>query len=273
MDLENSRSFQDFIDLLNENGRTAQGQDLSLLGWYVDGLQRQLDAVTQELYDVRAELAAATEDRKPVLTKLVEALQDKIGQVRQTLSNFKDKIVSCAKNAVARFKDAGVSALDNAVAAIGLKHGMEHLQENLQEAVMGARAAVERGEKMGQELRSAGSHLRNAARAAAGKETLEPDVEREGRFQAAVLAPVRGVSKVLVIANNSTLAMIGTVERLELAADKARDNQAERAVRKPGRRPAKKPSVRQALKTKQAEISTTSAPAPEKEKKTQEAAL
>ncbi len=273
MDLENSRSYDEFIDLLNANGRTATGQDLSLMSWYIDDLQRQLEVVTQELNDVRAELNAVTEqqyqDRKPVLTKLVEALQDKIGQVRQALSDFKDKIVSCARNGVARFKDAGVSALDNAVAAMGLKQGMEHLQENLQEAVAGARAAVERGEQMGQELRSAGSHLRNAARAAAGKETLEPDVAREGRFQAAVLAPMRGTCKVLSGINNAALAAIGTAEKLEQAADVAREHQAERAAHKPGR----KPSVRQALKSKQAEISTNSAPSPEREKKSQEAAL
>lgn len=276
MDLEKMRSFQEFIDLLNTNGRTAQGQDLSLMGWYIDGLERQLEAVTQELHDVKAELAAATEQQtqhKPALTKLVEALQEKVGQVRQALSNFKDKIVSCAKDAAARFMDAGVSALDNAVAAMGLKQGMEHLQENLQEAVTGARAVVERGEQVGQELRSAGSHLRNAARAAAGKDIPEPNVSQEGRFQAAVLAPMRGTCKVLSGLNNAALAAIGTAERLEQAADVAREHQAERAAHRPGRRLAKKSSVRQALKDKRAEMSRASVPSPEREKKPQEAAL
>lgn len=275
MDLEKAHSFQEFIDLLNANGRTAQGQDVSLMAWYIDGLDRQLEAVTQELHDVKAELAAATEQQaqhKPALTKLVEALQEKVGQVRQALSNFKDKIVSCAKDAVARVMDAGVSALDNAVAAMGLKQGMEHLQENLQEAVTGARAVVERGEQVGQELRSAGSHLRNAARAAAGKDIPEPNVSQEGRFQAAVLAPMRGTCKVLSGLNNAALAAIGTAERLEQAADVAREHQAERAAQKPGKRLEKKPSVRQALRQNQAEIADKPAPAPDKEKK-QEAAL
>ena len=37
MDMEKSPVFQEFLKLLNENGRSAQGQDLSLMAWYLDG--------------------------------------------------------------------------------------------------------------------------------------------------------------------------------------------------------------------------------------------
>ena len=61
MDMEKSPAFQEFLKLLNENGRADQGQDLSLMAWYLDGMERQFDAVLQELQNVKAELALLPE--------------------------------------------------------------------------------------------------------------------------------------------------------------------------------------------------------------------
>ena len=226
MDMEKSPAFQEFLKLLNENGRADQGQDLSLMAWYLDGMERQFDAVLQELQNVKAELAQVTEQQarsKSPLTKLLEALEAKVGQARERLVSFREKVMECAQDAVDRFKDAG-------------------------------------------------GHLKNAGRAMTGKDTQTVDGGQEGRFQSAVLAPMRGIQKLLSNINNNTLAAIGVVEDLEQSADLARDRQEERAADKPGKRLAKKPSIRQALQKNQAEIAARSAPATDKEKK-QEAAL
>ena len=250
MDMEKSPAFQEFLKLLNENGRADQGQDLSLMAWYLDGMERQFDAVLQELQNVKAELAQVTEQQarsKSPLTKLLEALEAKVGQARERLVSFREKVMECAQDAVDRFKDAGVSALDSA-------------------------DAIGKAEDVGHELRSVGGHLKNAGRAMTGKDTQTVDGGQEGRFQSAVLAPMRGIQKLLSNINNNTLAAIGVVEDLEQSADLARDRQEERAADKPGKRLAKKPSIRQALQKNQAEIAARSAPATDKEKK-QEAAL
>ncbi len=275
MDMEENPTFQKFMKLLDENGRTAQGQDLSLMAWYLDGMERQFDAVLQELQEVKAELAQVTERQAPAkkfLSGMVEALKERVEQAKQTLSSFRDRIVKCAKDAVDRFKDAGVSALDNAVAAMGVKKGLEHLQESVQNTVAGMRAAIGKAEEMGRQLRTGFRDIANAGRVAAGKELdLDPKTV-EGRFQAVILAPMRAAHKLLSNINNNTLAAIGVVEDLEQSADMARDRREERAAQKPGRRLEKKPSVRQALRRNQAEIAARPAPAPDKEK-TQEAAL
>jgi len=275
MDMEKSPAFQEFLKLLNENGRADQGQDLSLMAWYLDGMERQFDAVLQELQNVKAELAQVTEQQarsKSPLTKLLEALEAKVGQARERLVSFREKVMECAQDAVDRFKDAGVSALDSAITAMGVKKGLEHLQEGLQNSLSGIRDAIGKAEDVGHELRSVGGHLKNAGRAMTGKDTQTVDGGQEGRFQSAVLAPMRGIQKLLSNINNNTLAAIGVVEDLEQSADLARDRQEERAADKPGKRLAKKPSIRQALQKNQAEIAARSAPATDKEKK-QEAAL
>ena len=275
MDMEKSPAFQEFLKLLNENGRADQGWDLSLMAWYLDGMERQFDAVLQELQSVKAELFQITERQppsKPLLTKMVEALETRVERARDRLLAFRDKIMECAQDAADRFKDAGVSALDGAIAAMGVKKGLEHLQEGLQNSLSGVNDAIGKVEDVGHELRSVGGHLKNAGRAMTGKETQTVYGGQEGRFQSAVLAPMRGIQKLLSNINNNTLAAIGVVEDLEQSADMARGRQEERAVQRPGKRLEKKSSIRQALQKNQAEIAAKPAPAPNKEQK-QEAAL
>ena len=139
MDMEKSPAFQELLKLLNENGRADQAQNLSLLAWYLNGMENQLDSVLRELRNVKAELAQVTEQQapdKPILTKMVESLEEKVGQARERLAAFQNKIMECTKNAIDRFKDAGVSALDNAVAAMGVKRGLEHLETGLKNSLI-----------------------------------------------------------------------------------------------------------------------------------------
>lgn len=272
--MEKVPSFQEFVKLLNENGREIQAQDLSLMAWYLEDMILQFNLALNELNTVKSNLAKVTEQQVPsksVLSKMVEALEVKVEQARRRLVAFQGKIIAFTQDAVDRFKDAGVSALDNAVAAMHVKTGLEHLQESLQDSLSGMKVTMGKVEEMGVQLRQGFRNIANAGRIAANKE-LDADPKIEGgRFQSAVLAPMRIAQKVLSNINNNTLAAIGAVEDLEQSADKARDRQAERMEGKPGKRLEKKPSIRQALAEKKAEA--RAAPMPEKERKAPEAAL
>ncbi len=274
MDLEKVPAFQELLKLLNENGREDQARGLSLLAWYLDGMEHQLDSVLEELQSVKSELAQVTEQQstKPFLVKMVETLEGKVEQARDRLVIFQNRIMECTKNAVDRFKDTGVSALDRAIAAMGVKKGLEHLEEGLKNSLVSLADTLAKAEEMGTQLRKGFRNIANAGRIAANKELdRDPKIE-EGRFQSAILAPMRTVQRVLGDMRNSTLAAIGGLESLELSAEAAREAQAERAAQKPGKRLEKKPSIRQALQKNQAENATKSVPAPDQVKK-QEAAL
>ena len=111
MDLEKVPAFQELLKLLNENGREDQARGLSLLAWYLDGMEHQLDSVLEELQSVKSELAQVTEQQstKPFLVKMVETLEGKVEQARDRLVIFQNRIMECTKNAVDRFKDTGDS--------------------------------------------------------------------------------------------------------------------------------------------------------------------
>ena len=273
-DLDTSPSFQDLLTLLKENGREVQEQDLSLMAWYLGGMELQFNLVLNELQNVKAQLARATEQQvpaKPALTRMVEALEAKVEQAKERLMAFRDKIVECAKDAADRFKDSGVSALDSAISAMGVKNGLVHLQEGLQRSISGVKDTLEKAESMGAELRRVGQGLKNVGRIAANREPDRDPINEAGRFQSAVLAPMRATQKLLSNINNNTLAAIGVVEDLEQSADMARDRQAERAAQRPGKRLEKKSSIRETIKENQAKIAE-SAPASNRDK-AQEAAL
>lgn len=272
--MQGNEAIQQFIKLLEENGRQGQAQDLSQLLWYMDGMNRQFNAVLQELQEVKAQLA---QEKQPAVKKVMEGaatnLENKLEWARDMLAGLREKIADCARNAVVNFKEASVSALDKAVSAMRVKNVLESLQEHLSGMAADAKRNIEKVENIGHELRSVGGHLKNAGRAMIGKETQAVDGGQAGRFQSAVLAPMRGIQKLLSSMNNATLAAIGGVEHLEQTAEAARDHQAEQAAQRSGKRLEKKPSIRQMLAEKKAEIAARSAPAPEKERKAPEAAL
>ena len=265
--MQSNEAIQQFTKLLVENGRQGQAQDLSQLLWYMDGMNRQFNAVLQELQEVKAQLA---QERQPAVKKVMEGtatnLENKLEWARDMLAGLRDRIADCARNAVENFKEAGVSALDKAVSVMRVKNVLESLQEHISGMIADTKRNIEKVENIGHELRSVGGHLKNAGRAITGKESLVVDGGQAGRFQSAVLAPMRGIQKLLSNMNNTTLAAIGGVEHLEQTAEAAREERAERQAEK-------KPSIRQMLAEKKAEIAARSAPTPEKERKTPEAAL
>lgn len=280
----NQEIMEQFLKLLSENGRAGQSEDLSRLLFYMDGMSRQLDAVHQELQAVKVQLAQAQDaPQKTVLQNMVDGLQNKVRQAQEKLDGLREKIMQCAANAVESFKRVGVTALDKAVSAMGIHKTLEAVQQNISVSLDDSKKSIEKIETLGHELRSVGGHLKNAGRAVIGKETRAVNGGQEGHFQAAVLAPMRTVYKMLSSMNNATLAAIGNVERLETAAENLREakkppaQQTETEEKEPEHKeePAEnkrreKPSIRQALNEKKAEAAAR--PAPEPERKAPEAA-
>jgi len=168
---------------------------------------------------------------------------------------------------------------------------LESIQKGIGESITDVKKSIEKVENLGHELRSAGGHMKNAGRALMGKEQREVDGGSEGRFQAAVLSPLRMEKTILNQLNNMALAAIGGMERLEQAAGHTKEEAAleaeagQEAAEMPvgmedmeGLEPAPdkgkgKPSVLKDLQEKKAQAAARPSPVPEKEKKSHEAAL
>ena len=271
--LQGQEAVQQFMKLLVENGRRGQAMDLSQLMWYMDGMNRQFEAVLAELQEVREQLA---QEKRPSIREHMEnaasVLEEKALAVRDKLTGLWEKITQCAADAVRNFKEMGVSALDGAVSALGVKKALEAVQDGISGLVADTRKSIEKVEDMGHDLRSAGGHLKNVGRALLGKEAQVVNGGQEGRFQSVVLAPMRATQRLLSGMNNATLAAIGSAEHLEQRAAEVRAAKAERTAEKPGKRLMKRPSIRKDLEAKKLEAAARAAAAPDREHKPPEAA-
>jgi len=291
-----------FLELLVRE-RPDAGRAYSVMLAQMDGMGKQLDAALKELAEVKGQLAGMREGpEKSYLSQATDAAGNRLHAMKQGLMEIKQRIIEGAREAVAGVKQAGIKALDKAVSAIGIKKGLKAMQESLSCSISDVKGSIEKVEAMGKELRSVGGHLKNVGRAAFGKEQKVIDGGTEGRFQAAVLAPMRREKRILDRMNNLVLAAIGSVERLEEAGEQARsgavreqdktDAAREESGEKPEReRPdkadgsrreeppkterkaAEKPSVLKDLQEGKRQAASHAAPAAEKMHRAQEAAI
>lgn len=274
--LKDNEAVQEFLKLLTEN-MPSKGQDYSMMLWQVDGMAQQLNQALSELQTVKQELSKMQENPvKRTVSRIVQGLEQKIHALQERLSDVKDTIVENAKQAVENVKQTGISALDKTVSFLGIGKALNAMQEDLSRTMADTAKSIEKIETIGHELRSVGGHLKNAGRAVAGKEQHFVDGGKEGHFQAAFLAPMRATHKILSHMNNTTLAAIGGVERLEQAAGRNKaqpeaeePEQAEELDEKPVPQKSEakeKPSIIKDLREKKAEAAAHTAPAPEKVK-------
>jgi len=262
--MEQEQSVQELLKLLEENGRKGQASDLSALLFYMDGMQRQYDAVLRELQEVRKQLdqtVTRPSPAKAVFQNALSAVEQRMDAAREQLEAVRDAIGAWAKDTVENVQLMGVTALDKAMSALHIKPALEAAQRGLQQSVASTRNAIERGEAVGAELRTANRHIRSAIYTLFGRKPPSRLSGDAGRFQTAVLAPLRGIHKTLSGMNNNALGMIGLVERLEQAAERNRECRAE-----------KKPSIRTEMKSLQAEIAARDA-AKQQEKQPKEAVI
>ena len=245
--------------LMAEQGRGQQAAELDRLLQQMDTMERQLRAVSWELRMVKEQLASSGPPRpeQRFMAGLVQKLEGRLDSLRERMGTLRAQMADWARDTLDQFKQAGVSALDRAMSALKVKDGLEQLHTGIQSCMEALRGGICRVEQMGEELRQAGAHLHSAGRAAAGKGPARRlATTLEGRFQAGLLAPIRAAVRGLSRMNNTALAAIGSVERLEQAAQAAR-----------------KPSIREALAEKKAEVAARLAPDPAQARKPQEAAL
>ena len=271
--IQSNQIIQDFIKLLAENSRGGQSEELTRLVQYMEKINQQFEVLNRELAEIKKQCVRNGEHdghETHTISDMTHTLMNKVQKVKEKLDSLWEKIAECAATALRDFKDHGTTALDKAVSMLNVKPALEAIQENISGMIEGIRQNIEKMEDIGFELRSAGAHLKNAGRVVSGKEVQEVDGGHEGWVQATALFPMRTVQKLLTGMNNSTLAMIGSVEHLEQSAENAREAISKRAAEKPGKRLTAKFSIRKALAKHEENPAAMPDPAPER--KQQEAA-
>ena len=205
-----------------------RAKEFSQLIRYVDSMEKRFDQVSAELLQVRGQLNDMQQGPvKKALAAAVTGLENGVQTARGRLAAVKEQIIEGAARAVENVKHAGLTGLNKAVSFLGVKKTLNLLRADLNSSITDAKATISKVEAIGEELRSAGGHLKQAGRATIGKERQEVDASKEGRFQAGLLAPLRTVRDVMTSIEKTAGAAVGQLEKLERATEKkpsVRDN-------------------------------------------------
>lgn len=213
-----NKDIRELIDLLKQNN-PSQGKEYAALLWQVEDMSRLLDKALRELQEVRTQLGGQKESGiKQAVTKAVVAVEGRISAMRMAVSDMKERIVKGAREAVEGFKHGGTRALDMTVSLLGIRKGLEAMKSSLESSLRDVRKSIQTVEKVGHEMRSVGGHIRNAAYAIAGKEPFSVADRGEGRFQAAILSPLRRERDTLGRLLGLVDSAIRKLEKLEQAA-------------------------------------------------------
>lgn len=205
-----------------------RAKEFSQLIQYVDTMEKRFDLVSAELMQVRGQLSDMQQSpAKKALSAAVTGIENGVQTARGQLAAIKDSIREGAARAVEHVKHAGLSGLNKALSFIGVKDSLNCLRDGLNSSITDTKSTIAKVEAVGEELRSVGGHMKQAARAVTGKERQEVDASKEGRFQAGLLAPLRTVRDMMEGMEKSTGAAVRQLEKLERAAEKkpsVRDN-------------------------------------------------
>lgn len=223
-----------------------RAKEFSQLIKYVDTMEKRFDQVSAELIQVRGQLADMQQGPvKKALSAAVSGIESGVQDARKELGAIKERIAEAAARAVESVKHTGLSALNKTLSFIGVKDMLNDLRGGLNYFIDDTKDVIAKVEAIGEELRSAGGHLKQAGRATVGKERQEVDASKEGRFQAGLLAPLRTVRDAMTGIEKTAGAAVGQLEKLEQAAEKkpsVRENlQALKNADKPEK--AEKPAV------------------------------
>lgn len=261
--MQDNEKIAQLLTQMEQAGREEQAADIRRLCNYVDSLEKQYTAVMTELQGIKQQLSEVAVQKPPFKAQIsdaVQAAEARLDEMCSHIPTIKEKLANWAEATANALQQAGISALDSAVSFLGIRQMLENIRDALKAALKSVQSAITQVETVGRELRDAGNHLTNAGRAAVGREIQSKDVTQEGRFQAAVLAPMRGMKKVLSSMNRTAEAAISSVDHLGRAAEKNR-----------GKR--ERSSIRQKLEQKKEIMAQTAPHPPQPDRKKSEVTL
>ena len=202
--LTNEEVIRELLELLKKNAMKEQANDVFEICSYVDGLEKKIDSMTEELTNMQNQFKEMQEDTlvnnaKKVLLEAQERLNIRCEQIKSQVYEVKDQVRSTAKSIVEEAKVKGRTALYRVSEFLGIKKRLLDIRENVRKAIKTTDKNIAKTALLTKGLREAGQTAANAFRTFADK----PEVDYSRKEQKhpiikTVLAPMKAVKKMLV---------------------------------------------------------------------------
>ncbi len=239
-------SVEELLEALLAYNMESNAQSVNLLMNYMNEMEEQFFAISEELSAVKDQLANVqnkpeNQEVKSTLTNLSEKLQEKLTALQNQIHTIRENLNEKASQIMENFKDSGVVALKNVCEFLGIKDTMKQLKETCEQESADMQGSMDKIDSVSKELRETTTHAGNIGRAMRGKELKEvPEAKQSGFFHT-MKQPYQSMKNVCDKGTAKLEKAIARMERLEQSAEKVTEKRAETKK--------EKPSIREKLQT------------------------
>ena len=202
--LTNEEIIRELLDLLKKNAMKEPANDVFEVCSYVDGLEKKIASMTEELTSMQNQIREMQEDTlvnnaKKALAEAQERLNARCEQIKSQVSEVKIQVKSTAKSIVDETKSKGREALYRVTEFAGIKKKLLNVRTAVKDAIVSTDRDIARTALLAKVLREAGQTVNNAFRTFADKPEVEySPKEQKHTITKAVLAPMKAVRKLFV---------------------------------------------------------------------------
>ena len=236
--LTNEEVVRELLELLKKNALKEQANDVFEICSYVDGLEKKIDSMTEELTNVQNQIKEMQEDTlvnnaKKALSEAQERLNARCEQIKSQVLEVKAQVKSTAKSIVDEAKEKGRSALYRVSEFLEIKKRLLDIRENVRGAIKTTDKDIAKTALLAKGFREAGQTAANAFRTFADKPEVDySQKEQKHPITKAVLAPMKAVKKILVSMELHLDASIDKLDNLAMNVQLDKEKHMENAKTK-----------------------------------------
>lgn len=174
----------ELMNLLKQNNMTKEANDTFELCLYVDSLEKKLDAMTEELTNVKSQLKEMQEDT--IFNNLKAQIQESAVKLQTTCTNMKEQLFTVKENIHIKAVDIvndvklrGKEALNRVSEFLGIKNKLIGIRENVKQSSIEVASTVAKIDAFGTGIREANQKIANTFRTFADKEVVDYSKEEK----------------------------------------------------------------------------------------------
>ena len=178
MELTKDQIIQELIALLNQNQQREAANNVFEMAALIDGMEKRLESVTEELVTVKDQLRKMEEREaekglQQSLKRAVNKLEQDCKAMKKKLFEVKTEIKAKAGEIVTAAKQKGKAALNKVAEFLGVKKKLENIRQNVQESIADVDKSIGKIDAFGTGMREAGQKIANTFRTFADKPEKE----------------------------------------------------------------------------------------------------
>ena len=194
---------QELMDLLKQNNMSQQSNGVFEICSYVDGLEKKLDSMTEELSQVRKQIKEMQEDT--ILNNLKVQIQESAVKLQTTCTNMKEQLFTVKENIhiiavdiINGVKLRGKEALSRVSEFMGIKNKLIGIRENVKRSQIEVASTIVKVDAFGAGIREANQKIANTFRTFADKEVVDYSMEEKKLSKTDIIKKPFLIKKVLL---------------------------------------------------------------------------